>query len=96
MPAAPDASGGCPQDIVAELSERDKDIESSDADQANEEDAPKPKPQMARRAEDRRPFPLRFTEPAKLATLRPVRVPPVAEEENLCSVCGDEDGDDSE
>ena len=32
----------------------------------------------------------------QLCRLRPVLLPPVADEENFCSVCGDVDGSDSE
>ena len=32
----------------------------------------------------------------QLRRLRPVLLPPVANEDNFCSVCGDEDGSDSE
>lgn len=34
--------------------------------------------------------------PPRLPLLKPVRLPPVLEEDNFCSVCGDEDGDDPE
>ena len=32
----------------------------------------------------------------QLPALKPIRMPPVADEDNFCSVCGDEDEDDPE